>query len=143
VEMKIFYLLLIFISLSVAGFAQEELPSQEKITALKVAFISKELDLTPGEAEKFWPVYNEYSKELKGLKIAAKNEEDIDIIENEEKVINLRKGYKERFTSVLGPQRVNRLFGVDKRFRLLLIKAYKRQQRTGPAANRPQLRRNQ
>lgn len=140
--MKKLYLILIFVCASAAGFAQDELPSQEKITALRVAFISKELELTPAEAEKFWPVYNEYSKELKGLKLAAKSEEDVDIIENEEKVINLRKGYKERFTTVLGQQRVNRLFGVDKRFRQLLIKAYRKQQRNG-VPNRPQLRRNQ
>ncbi len=139
--MKKFYFILVFICLTLAGFAQDELPPQEKINALRVAFISKELELTPAEAEKFWPVYNEYSKELKGLKIAAKNDENADEIENDEKVLNLRKSYKERFISVLGPQRVNRLFGADKRFRQLLIKAYRRQQRTGPA-NRPLLRRN-
>jgi seryl-tRNA synthetase len=32
----------------------------ERIQALKVAFISDRLKLTPAEAEKFWPVYNEY-----------------------------------------------------------------------------------
>ena len=134
-------MILAFICSSLVGFAQEEMPSQEKIQALRVAFISKELELTPAEAEKFWPVYNEYSKELKGLKLAAKNDENADQIDEDEKVLNLRKSYRERFTSVLGQQRVNRLFGADKRFRQLLIKAYKRQQRTGPAI-RPNLRRN-
>lgn len=32
----------------------------ERVQALKVAFITKRLNLTPAEAEKFWPVYNEY-----------------------------------------------------------------------------------
>lgn len=140
--MRKLYLIIAFICSSAVSFAQEEMPSQEKIQALKVAFISKELELTPAEAEKFWPVYNEYAKELKGLKLAAKEDDDVDVIENEEKVINLRKSFRERFTAVLGPQRVNRLFGADKRFRQLLIKAYRRQQRNGPV-NRPNLRRNQ
>ncbi len=33
----------------------------ERVQALKVAFITKRLDLTSEEAEKFWPIYNEYS----------------------------------------------------------------------------------
>lgn len=32
----------------------------ERVQALKVAFITNALNLTPTEAEKFWPIYNEY-----------------------------------------------------------------------------------
>lgn len=32
----------------------------ERVQALKVAFITDRLALTPAEAEKFWPIYNEY-----------------------------------------------------------------------------------
>ncbi len=31
-----------------------------KLTAYKIAFFTQRLDLTPAEAEKFWPVYNDY-----------------------------------------------------------------------------------
>ena len=31
----------------------------EKLTAYKIAFFTRNLDLTPAEAEKFWPVYND------------------------------------------------------------------------------------
>ena len=33
---------------------------QERVRALKVAFITQKLNLTSEEAEKFWPIYNEY-----------------------------------------------------------------------------------
>lgn len=33
---------------------------REKIKAYKVSFLTTELELTPTEAEKFWPVYNAY-----------------------------------------------------------------------------------
>ncbi len=33
---------------------------QERVKALKVAFITQKLNLTSEEAEKFWPIYNEY-----------------------------------------------------------------------------------
>jgi hypothetical protein len=37
---------------------------REQIESMKIAFLTKRLDLTPEEAKKFWPVYNQYSEEL-------------------------------------------------------------------------------
>ena len=34
----------------------------EKIKAEKISFFTSKLDLTPAEAQAFWPVYNEYEK---------------------------------------------------------------------------------
>ena len=89
--MKKIYLLLVLVS--IAGFvkAQEDSPlasekKQQGIDALKVAFISKELELTPDEAQKFWPVYNQYAKELKKTLT-----HDNDALDRDEKVLNLRK----------------------------------------------------
>ena len=33
---------------------------REQIQAQKIAFISTQLELTPDEAQKFWPIYNRY-----------------------------------------------------------------------------------
>ncbi|HLG04086.1 MAG TPA: hypothetical protein VI731_10860, partial [Bacteroidia bacterium] len=40
----------------------------ERVQALKVAFITKHLNLTPAEAEKFWPVYNEYQDKREAVR---------------------------------------------------------------------------
>ena len=98
---------------------------QQNIEALKVAFISKELELTPEEAQKFWPVYNQYSKEMTSTFRAG----DEDVLERDEKVLNVRKRYKDQFSKVLGDQRVNRMFGAETKFRQLLIKAMRNQQK--------------
>ena len=37
----------------------------EKIQALKIAFITQKLQLTADEAQKFWPVYNQYDNEIR------------------------------------------------------------------------------
>jgi len=42
--------------------------NSDKIKALKTAFITEALDLSPKEAEKFWPIYNEYSKKIMELR---------------------------------------------------------------------------
>ena len=43
--------------------------NRQRIKLLKTAFITQSLDLTPNEAEKFWPVYNLYTEQLQQLKI--------------------------------------------------------------------------
>lgn len=57
----------LFIMLFIAsGFAQQQ--RGERIKAMKTAFITQELELTPAEAERFWPVYNRFEKDLRALK---------------------------------------------------------------------------
>ena len=126
---KLLLILFVFVCVQTV-IAQEDVnPSPEKkqqnIEALKVAFISKELELTPEEAQKFWPVYNQYSKEMTSTFRAG----DEDVLERDEKVLNVRKRYKEQFSKVLGDQRVNRMFGAETKFRQLLIKAMRNQQK--------------
>lgn len=136
IKMKKIYLILGF--LSVFGFAKAQDDNQpddkklQDIEALKVAFISKELNLTPEEAQKFWPVYNQYSKEMN----ATLQDKDPDIIDRDEKVLNVRKRYRDQFTKLLGPDRMNRMFNAEANFRKLLIRALKRQ-RQKANLNRP------
>ncbi|HIP49581.1 MAG TPA: hypothetical protein EYG92_11530 [Lutibacter sp.] len=67
--------LLIFIVLSTTSsvFAQKN-KRFEKIKAHKVAYITDKLELSSQEAEKFWPVYNKYEKDLHQLEIMDRKE---------------------------------------------------------------------
>lgn len=40
---------------------------QEKFRSMKIAFFTEKLEFTPEEAEKFWPVYNDYEKKKSDL----------------------------------------------------------------------------
>ena len=42
---------------------------KERMKAFKTAYITDELDLSAEEAEKFWPVYNQYDKKMFKLKV--------------------------------------------------------------------------
>ena len=39
--------------------SQKKFPTRDEIQSQKIAFFTQELDLTPQEAQAFWPVYNE------------------------------------------------------------------------------------
>ena len=46
----------------------------EKIKALKNAYITEKLELTPTEAEKFWPVYNSFGEKFRELRKRERDE---------------------------------------------------------------------
>ena len=58
-------LLLLFISTITLSQNNDKL---EKIKALRVAFISTKLELTSNEAQKFWPIFNEFDKNQTDLR---------------------------------------------------------------------------
>jgi hypothetical protein len=123
--MKKLYLILAFMSAAFFANAQREAPAEKKqqdIEALKVAFISRELELTPEEAQRFWPIYNEYSKEINGVV-----KDDQDVLETDNKVLSIKNKYKDQFTKVLGPNKTNKMFNAENRFRKVLIKTMRNQ----------------
>jgi hypothetical protein len=101
--------------------AQRQQSRSEKIQALKIAFITQKLELNPQEAQSFWPVYNQYQKELSEF-YANKSE---NVLENEEKLLNIRKKYKPSFEKVLGPQKLNSFYNAERDFRNVLIRQLK------------------
>jgi hypothetical protein len=123
------YLLIFFILL--VSLSQIKAQDGEKIQSLKIAFITQKLQLTPDEAQKFWPVYNQYDNEIRSLQL---NDKDGPALENEEKLLNIRKKYLASFEKVIGPQKVNRLFNAERDFREILIRRLqnRNQQRLGP-----------
>ena len=68
----IFLAISLFCVLSIK--AQSKKGSREKIKALKVAYLTEQLNLTSEEAEKFWPVYNEYDKNNHDLRSKLRHE---------------------------------------------------------------------
>ena len=103
----------------------------EKIEALKIAFITQKLQLTTDEAQKFWPVYNQYENEIRSLQLGNRNGP---ALENEEKLLNIRKKYKGSFEKVIGPLKLNKLFNAERDFRDILIRRLqnRNQQRLKP-----------
>src|ERR1019366_1920448 len=111
------YLLIFFVLLG--SLSQIKAQDGEKIQSLKIAFITQKLQLTPSEAEKFWPIYNEYDNEVHGLQL---DNNDPNPLGKEEKLLNIRKKYLSSFEKILGPDKTNRLFNAERDFRGILIR---------------------
>jgi hypothetical protein len=125
--MKRLYILILFLLVVFCASAQTEPPVEsqkmQNIEALKIAFISRQLELTPDEAQIFWPVYNQYSNELH---VVVKNDQDV--LDRDQKILDIRKSYSTQFIKIIGPDRTNRLFEAEGKFRQLLIQAIQRRQ---------------
>jgi hypothetical protein len=64
--MKRNILILVILLLSLTAIIAQN-PNREKLDAYRIGFFTKKLTLSTDEAEKFWPVYNNYQKEKNGL----------------------------------------------------------------------------
>ena len=51
---------IIFLLVTSLSFSQGFKEKREKVKALKVAYITEQLELTTDEAQKFWPIYNAF-----------------------------------------------------------------------------------
>ena len=118
---KTFLLILITLSLGLTSTAQNNFRAgrPETVEAIKIAYFTKKLNLTPDEAQKFWPIYNQYFDELRQIR---QQNRDLDEVEMEEKIVNLRKKYKDEFSKALSGDKVNQFFKVDKEFTIFLRK---------------------
>ena len=121
--MKRLLLLTGFVFTFLIGVAQ----NGNRLEALKIAYITKKLDLSPEEAQKFWPIYNQYSAELqRARQNAARNNSSE--IELDEATLNIRKKYSTQFSQVLSPQKVDIFFKSEKEFGHFVQKEMERRQ---------------
>lgn len=126
-------LLFLFVFTGFVYVANAQPQRGEKIKAIFVAYATKELSLTPAEAEKFWPLYNQYFEELK----KTRQENKTDELVFEEKALNIRKKYKADFQKILiDDARVNKVFVIDRNFKEMLRKEVINRQKNKPKGTR-------
>lgn len=114
-----------------------------KIDQARTHFITQKVNLSEKEAEKFWPVYNEYLDKMKALRTerknlysrfyfganAAESEEFIRkkiLLDITEKQIIM--DYTERFKKILGVVKTAMFLKAEEEFRLELLKILKDKQ---------------
>lgn len=109
---------------------------KQKMMSEKIAFLTAEMDLTPEEAQVFWPVYNEVNKRsdeamhkvfgtFKALEQAlneGKSEKEVQkLLDQYLKALDMQKETNseaaEKYKKVLPAEKVARLYVGEERFR--------------------------
>ena len=132
-----------FLHLSLAQNPELETSKREKLEALKVAFITEKLALTPDEAKTFWPVYNELENKMRAIRkerrqnrrqtkenhdsmsdkeLAAAIEAELNF---EQKELDLKKEYNKKFNQILPIKKVVLLIEAQESFKRKLLKGAK------------------
>lgn len=112
---------------------------KEKIESMKIAFLTEKLNLTPLEAQKFWPVYNKYDdirrtefrresfiKKLDDDSISKLSENQasalVDSIHDHcQRMFDIDKMYQDDLKKVLPQKKILLLFKYDKEFKRHLL----------------------
>jgi hypothetical protein len=104
---------------------ENRLAEIKKIQAMEMAFITKELNLSPNEAQKFWPVFNQYRNELKSVVTEKKMG---DQLEKQQKTLDIRKKYRDDFSKVISQERANKVFETEGEFKSLVRREFQKRQ---------------
>ena len=146
---KLLPLILFLISLSTFAQGGRFNEKKEQIKALKVAFITDELELTTSEAEKFWPLFNAYDAkqtELRHEKMKSflnrMEEGAIDKMSDKEATAFLnqmesteqelyenRKKFTANLKNVIPPLKILKLKKAEEDFNRKLLKQYRAKNR--------------
>jgi hypothetical protein len=127
-------------------------PKKEKVEQLKIAFFTKELDLTTEEAEKFWPLYNEMMEKVHEQRKSGKktadalrgNLEELSDAEIKTKMnaaldarikeAELHKEYIGKIGEAVGYKKAAKVVSLEAQFRRELLKRLTEEKHGGPAA---------
>lgn len=126
-------------AMAMAAFAQDDDESprdpkmREKIEAARIAFITEELQLTPTESEKFWPIYREFVQkrrdirwELRRISRASGDQKsDQEIVDRQlalkQQEVDLEKEYSDRLLKVISAQKLRAVPQAERKFRQMIL----------------------
>lgn len=141
--MKNLLLLTVILSFfTTVGYAQSD-EARKKIESARIALITERLDLSPEQAERFWPVYREFSQKRMGIRNEirqlAEGRDLSQLSEDEgkelmgkvmrlrENELDLEKEYSNRLLSVISAQQMIYLQRAEDDFRRMLMQRLERQ----------------
>ena len=148
-------MLLLVVSVAVAQPGRGMQHRRGQLDAQKIAFITRELDLTPQEAQAFWPVYNEFDAKRIALRqnfvtTIQPKDKNIDELSDKEageladnqiiqsqKLLDLRKEYHAKFKSILPVKKVLKLYEAERGFQKELLGQIRGNR--GPGGSRGQM----
>ena len=135
--MKRYIILLFFCVFTLGGSAAFAQDRSENVEAAKVAYITDKIELTPEQAQKFWPVYNEYESKRRELmrnyrggyrrNLDEVSEQEAkerieEMFDTKEKELALEKEYVAKYQRIISTKQVIQLYRAEREFTKLLLK---------------------
>jgi hypothetical protein len=151
---KLMYLCLLLVAITIApaAFAQPphddgppDIPEErlQEIKAQKSAYLTQKMNLTPEEAQRFWPVYNQYDEELETARrehmryMRGMRQKEGQLTEKEanemldrqlamhEKDLQIRKKYDPQLRKAIGAQKLVQLLKAEREFHREVMRRYR------------------
>ncbi|HEY4651223.1 MAG TPA: hypothetical protein VIG72_07400 [Pontibacter sp.] len=137
--MKRYILLLVFCALTLAGtkaLAQDNRQSRERVETAKIAYLTDKMGLTAEQAQKFWPLYNEYEARRRELLKAYRSgyRQDVDelteqeakariegLFSTREKELALEQEYAAKYARIISNKQLIKLYRGERDFTKLLL----------------------
>jgi len=148
--MKHIFCLISLAILGITCYAQPPQPDKndaiaKKIQNEKIAYFTRELDLTSEEAQAFWPLYNEYKKEadaahdatMKALWEASKINSKDNVTDAEiDKILttynkalkdeaSLAEKYYAKYTKILPASKIAKLYFAEESFKRVILNKFR------------------
>lgn len=146
-------ILILFLLIGALSFSQET--RFEKIKALKTAYLTEKLNLTSAQAEKFWPVYNEYDAKFDQLRhkryqdfhgVLKSNQQNLtdeqanklinDYLDLESQQLELQKKKIVALRSVIPPTKIIMLRKAEDDFKHELLDRYRKRKQKGSPSDK-------
>jgi hypothetical protein len=144
--MKNLWIAFLLIFIPAVLHAQDRAGRSEEIESYKIAYLTQKLELSAAEAKIFWPIYNDWQKELTSLRsertasgISFKKIDEIEemsdnqihsLITNElnykQRNLNLEKKYYNRLKSSLPLKVVGKYYRAQETFKKELLNRFGR-----------------
>ena len=128
---KLLSVLVILCWLSPSAFSQmgQKRPMAGALETMKIGFITNRLALTPEEAQRFWPIYGQYTREVRQAYTVYHT--DRNELELEEALLNIKKRYSVEFLKAIPPPKINDFFKAEKDFNVIVQREMQRRQMQG------------
>ncbi len=145
-NLKIFFVFLLSAGISTASFGQDRSTGSgdsrrqertDKIQQAKIAFLTEKLQLNSNQAEKFWPVYNQYEADRQQARSKSRLNKRADFTSltdqqvrasinemhaNRQNELNIEKQYVDKFLRVISVKQLATLYRSEREFTRVLLK---------------------
>ncbi len=132
---KVLLPVLLFLCFSASG---QKVGGAKQLQAQRIAFITQQMNLMPEEAQQFWPIYNQYTENLKQIRQNYKltkvddtaTDDEIEKFvlagfDKDQKEVELKKDYYLKLKKIISIRKIRKMYQAEVEFRQEVIQQLK------------------